>query len=222
MATPDLTKYTKSFALSSGSGSTAFISHLLGTSGPSKAFGQLYPVPNVPGENYGTVGAGRMMIVAIGIDISGYGAPGDFRFKIWDSSGVSQYTSDRLRTWTSLTTDTNIPRFSLDILTGYSDDILGNLDFSIPPILETGSFIGGTTNFRFGGYITAGFDVSYQLQTNASYNVSQDTSITTTGDFDINSTTSGKSLIGRVYYILVPSAPGTPVENTLVSKVRQI
>ena len=220
--TVNLSRWAKSFALSSVTGSSAFVSHLASSADPSKAFGQLYPVPNVPGEHYGNVGAGKLAIVAIGMDLGGYGAPGDFRFKIWDSTGASKYTSDRLRSWASSTSATDLPRFSLDITSGESDDLLGNVDQSAIPILETGSFIGGTTSFRFGAYITNGFDVAYQLQTNASYNVHQDTSITTTGTFNVNTTTSGKSLIGRVYYILVPTTPGTPVEDTSVPKVRQI
>jgi hypothetical protein len=168
-----------------------------------------------------------MVIVAMGLDVGGYNTTGastagDFRFRIWDNSGTNLYTSGRLRTPNNTGTLVNLPRFSLDITSGESNDALGNTDSSLPPVLETGSYIGGTTSFRFGVYSTAGYDVSYQLQANTSYNVDQDTSMTTTGDFTANATAAGKSLIGRIYYILIPTTPGKPVENTSVPKVRQI
>jgi hypothetical protein len=221
----DLSRWTNSFAISGGTGSTNFLGNITSSTNPSKAVGQLYPVPNVPGEHWGNVGAAKMLIVAMGMDLGGYNAAGDFRFKIWDNSGTSQYTSDRLRTANNGTT-VNLPRFDLDIVSGFSDDVLGNQDFSTPPVLETGSFIGQTTNFRFGAHVTASssptFNLSYQMQDNPSYQVNQDTSITSTGSFNINSTASSKSLIGRIYYVLVPTTPGTPVENTSVDKTRQI
>ena len=219
--TVDLSRWTKSFALSSGNGSTNFLTHLASSTNPSKAFGQMYPVPNVPAANYGNTGA-KMVIVAIGFDLGGYGAPGYFRFKIWDGSGVSKYTSDELNVWASSTSTINVPRFTLNIVDGSSDDINGTVETSVPPILTTNSTQGGTTNYRFGAYISAGSDIGYQLQTNTSYEVNQDLSITTLGTFNIDATQVDKSLIGRVYYIVNPSDPGKPVEDSYIPKARQV
>lgn len=214
MALSYLGTYTKGFNLHSGSGSTNWRGYFL--SG-TQAMSQLYPMPNVPAAHRGQNNEAKVLIVAIGMDLGGYTAACDFRFRIWSSSGTNLYYSTQLPL-DDEGSAIDLPRITLDIPSGTNNAGNGNtLDLSVPPVLTTGTTAGGTTNFRFGatGYGTLGF----QKQVNTAYNVDRDSSSGYNTAFSTTSTDTDFTLIGNVKYMWLPSAPGTV---SVTAGVRQL
>lgn len=178
-------------------------------------------IPNVPSINRGTNNRAYAYLMGMGLDAGGYNSAGDFRFRVWTSSGTSIWSSNRVRTPNNGTT-INLPRISYDTTTGTWDDDLsspaswGNSPTTLP-ILTTGTTSGGTTSFRFGIYGTTGYVNALQLQVKASgdsgtYDIQQDSTSTPTSNFSSTGThTSNAVLIGKAYYAWMPSAPSTPV-----------
>lgn len=203
MALSYLGTYTKSFNLHSGSGNTNWRGYFL--SG-TQAMSQLYPVPNVPAANRGKNNSPKVLIVALGMDLGGYTAACDFRFRIWSSGGTNLYYSDLLPLYNEGSA-LDLPRITLDIPSGTNNAGNGNtIDGSAVPVLTTGTTAGGTTNFRFGatGYGTLGF----QKQVNTAYNVDRDSSSGYNTAFSTTSTDTDFTLIGNIKYMWLPSAPG--------------
>jgi len=222
MASVSLGNWTKSFNLHSGSGSTNWRGFV---SGPRNVF-QSYSLPAIPA--YGTSGESKVAIVAMGMDLGGYNEAGDFRFKIWrgaaDSNGnyPTLFYSDRLRTANN-GTDTDVTRKTVDFVSKTHDStVADNPETHDPPVLTTSTT--ATTNFKWGFYSTSGYTTSFQEQANTAYNVYRDNTGGTwpsslSGVFDIQTTDTDKTLIGRIYYVYIPSPPTI---NSVSAGVRSV
>jgi hypothetical protein len=157
----------------------------------------------------------------MGMDLGGYNEAGDFRLKIWsgtaDSNGnfVPLFHSDRMRTANNGTA-VDVTRKTVDFVSKTHDSTVdANPETNEPPILNTSA--SGSTRYYWGFYATSGYTVSFQEQSNTSYNVYRDQQVgqsppatypaSLEGVFDVQTTDSDKTLIGRIYYVYIPSPP---------------
>jgi hypothetical protein len=157
----------------------------------------------------------------MGMDLGGYNEAGDFRLKIWsgtaDSNGnfVPLFYSDRMRTANNGTA-VDVTRKTVDFVSKTHDSTVDdNPETTDPPILNTSA--SGSTRYYWGFYATSGYTVSFQEQSNTSYNVYRDQQVGQSppatypaslgGVFDVQTTDADKTLIGRIYYVYIPSPP---------------
>jgi hypothetical protein len=161
----------------------------------------------------------------MGMDLGGYNETGDFRLKIWSGTPNSSgnypqlFYSDRMRTANNGTL-VDVTRKTVDFVSKTHDSTVDdNPETNDPPILNTSA--SGSTRYYWGFYATSGYTVSFQEQSNTSYNVYRDNSETSSlsGTFDVQTTDADKTLIGRIYYVYIPSSP---VINSVSAGVRSV
>lgn len=211
--------WTLSKNFHSGSGSTNYAPFWHSNGSTQWAVAQAIDFPNVPLANRGTSGNPYALIVGLGFDVGGYDAAGTVNFKIWTGSGTSVFTGPSTSLYDS-NQNTNLTRHSLDIISGSRDDDRSGTVTDTPqtpPRITTNTSTGGTTSLKVGVWVRDTYTVATQAQINANETIEADSSyLTSTASFTNNTAYDwpGRSLIGRIDYITLPSSPTGPISVT--------
>jgi hypothetical protein len=211
--------WTLSKNFHSGTGSTSFAPWWSSGGSTQWAVAQTIGFPNVPLANRGTSGNPYALVVGLGFDVGGYDAAGTVNFKIWSGSGTNIFTGPATSLYDS-NQSTNLTRHNLDIISGSrDDDRSGDVPTTsqTPPRITTNTTTGGTTNLKVGVWIRDTYTVATQAQINSAETIEADSSyLTSTASFTNNTAYDwpGRSLIGRIDYIVLPSSPTGPISVT--------
>jgi len=211
--------WTLSKNFHSGSGSTNYAPFWHSNGSTQWAPAQTIDFPNVPLANRGTSGNPYALIVGLGFDVAGYDAAATVNFKIWTGSGTNVFTGPATSLYDS-NQSTNLTRHSLDIISGSrDDDRSGDVPTTsqTPPRVTTNTTTGGTTNLKVGVWVRDTYTVATQAQINSAETIEVDSSYLASTDSFTNNTSydwPGRSLIGRIDYIVLPSSPTGPISVT--------
>lgn len=211
--------WTLSKNFHSGTGSTSYAPFWHSNGSTQWAPAQTIDFPNVPLANRGTSGNPYALIVGLGFDVAGYDALGVVNFKIWTGSGTNVFTGPSTVLYDS-NQSTNLTRHSLDVISGSRDDDRSGTVTETPqtpPRITTNTTTGGTTNLKVGVWVRDTYTVATQAQINSSETIEVDSSYLASTDSFTNNTSydwPGRSLIGRIDYITLPSSPTGPISVT--------
>jgi hypothetical protein len=180
-----------SFSFDSGDGSTNFRGFNLVKS-PGQNAVQKIRTPNVPVDNRGELGQNSIVVTQMGLDVGGYNGTATIRYVVYENSGTYVFRTESASVPNKQST-VDLPRVNIDCN---------------PDGVEKGSTIlsGGET-YGFGVWSVG--PIGFQKQVNSSSNVFRDTSIGIGDNMSYGTLSEDvdRTLIGKVFYYYLPSAP---------------
>ena len=191
-----------SFSINSGSGNSNYrgwnLTHPIGQNAISKR-----TTPDVPADNQGDFNRNALVVEEIGLDVGGYYGTPSVRFVAYSDPGTFLFRTNS-RTLPNNFGTVDLPRVTLSCLSAR--------------IAAGDTVLLGGREYGFGVWSLG--PVGFQKQVNSNLDVYRDGSIGSTDNMNEgwqSASDAGKSLIGRVYYYYLPSAPKDLLVNTVGS-----
>jgi hypothetical protein len=191
-----------SFSLDSGNGNTNFRGWNLVKS-PGQNAVQKKETPDVPIDNQGDLNKNVIVVSQMGFDVGGYNGTASIRYVVYENNGDYVFRTESASLPNRGTT-VDLPRV--------------NIDCSNAGINNGSTILSGGKTYGFGVWSVG--PIGFQKQVNSSSTVYRDTSIGIGDDMSyavITSDDENRTLIGKVFYFYLPSAPKNLAVNTVGS-----
>jgi hypothetical protein len=190
-----------SFSFDSGNGNTNYRGWNLVKS-PGQNAVQKITTPNVPVDNRGELGVNAIVVSKIGLDVGGYNGTASIRYVVYENNGTYVFRTESAAVPNQRTT-VDLPRV--------------NIDCNSNGIENGSTTLSGGKTYGFGVWSVG--PIGFQKQVNSSGTVYRDTSIGI-GDnmsYTVLSDDNDRTLIGKVFYYYLPSAPSNLAINVVGS-----